>query len=61
MMADAFSTAAFIMGEKKGVEFLEENGIEGLMMNVSQQKIATKAWRCDQHDEHESRAGKNDG
>jgi FAD:protein FMN transferase len=44
MLADAFSTAAFILGEKKGIQLFEDNGINGLMMTSSLQKIATEGW-----------------
>ncbi|MFD2617610.1 FAD:protein FMN transferase [Terrilactibacillus laevilacticus] len=32
MMADSFSTAAFIMGEKDGLSFLEDMGVSGIMV-----------------------------
>jgi thiamine biosynthesis lipoprotein len=44
MLADAFSTAAFILGEKKGIQLFEDNGIKGLIMTSSLQKIATEGW-----------------
>lgn len=44
MLADAFSTAAFILGEKKGIALFEENEIQGLMVTRSLQKIVTKGW-----------------
>ncbi len=50
MMADAFSTAAFIMGAKKGLQLFEENGLEGLIMTVSQEKKATTGWGGYHHD-----------
>ncbi len=32
MVADALSTAAFVLGPDRGIEFLEQNGVEGLII-----------------------------
>jgi thiamine biosynthesis lipoprotein len=42
MMADAFSTATFILGVEKGIAKLEENGLEGLMITSALDISLTK-------------------
>jgi len=42
MMADTLSTAAFILGEKKGIELLEENGLAGLLLSPDRKLWMTK-------------------
>jgi FAD:protein FMN transferase len=42
MLADAFSTAVFIMGPQEGLRLLEENGLEGILMTSANELIMTK-------------------
>jgi FAD:protein FMN transferase len=42
MLADAFSTAVFIMGPREGLRLLEENGLEGILMTSANELIMTK-------------------
>lgn len=42
MVADAFSTVAFILGKDKGIEFLENAGLEGMVITNSLEVISTK-------------------
>ncbi len=45
MMADALSTAAFILGKEKGLEFLEKLGVNGLLVTSSLETYMTKEMR----------------
>jgi thiamine biosynthesis lipoprotein len=42
MLADAFSTAVFIMCPQEGLRLLEENGLEGILMTSENELIMTK-------------------
>jgi thiamine biosynthesis lipoprotein len=42
MLADALSTAAFVLGPKSGLEFLEQQGVEGLLITDALERISTK-------------------
>lgn len=42
MMADVFSTAAYLLGEKKGIKLLEDVGLEGCLMTSSLTTYKTK-------------------
>ncbi len=41
MVADAFATAAFALGPSAGLEFLERNGIRGIMITPSLERLET--------------------
>ncbi len=41
MVADAFATAAFALGRSAGLEFLERNGIRGIMITPSLERFET--------------------
>jgi thiamine biosynthesis lipoprotein len=41
MVADAFATAAFALGPSAGLEFLERNGIRGIMVTPSLERFET--------------------
>ncbi len=45
MMADAFSTASFVMGVKEGLQCLEENGLDGYMIDRNDQVYQTETMR----------------
>ena len=45
MMADAFSTAAFILGAKKGIHQLELAGLDGLLITPTLEMFMTKEMR----------------
>jgi thiamine biosynthesis lipoprotein ApbE len=42
MLADALSTAAFVLGPEAGLAFLEGQGIEGLLVTDALERISTK-------------------
>jgi FAD:protein FMN transferase len=42
MLADALSTAAFVLGPETGLEFLEQQGVEGLLITHALERISTK-------------------
>lgn len=44
MMADALSTAAFVLGPIDGVRLFEKMGIEGLLLTSSLERFATKGF-----------------
>jgi len=41
MVADALATAAFVLGARRGIAFLEKNGVEGLLFSPSLERFAT--------------------
>jgi len=45
MMADAFSTAAFILGSQKGIQQLELAGLDGLLITPTLETFMTKKMR----------------
>ncbi|MFI5311384.1 MAG: FAD:protein FMN transferase [Gemmatimonadales bacterium] len=45
MVADALSTAAFVLGPVKGLELLERHGVEGLMMTPALERFTTASYR----------------
>jgi len=42
MLADALATAAFVLGPKDGVEFLNRIGVDGLIVTSDLQRYETK-------------------
>jgi thiamine biosynthesis lipoprotein ApbE len=42
MAADAFATAAFVLGPVKGIAFLERQGVEGLIVTPDRQRFETR-------------------
>ncbi len=42
MLADALSTAAFVLGPEHGLRFLEHQGVEGLLITDALERISTK-------------------
>ena len=48
MVADALSTAAFVLGPKRGVAFLESHGVDGFMLSPSLERFDTAAMSTDQ-------------
>jgi len=44
MVADAFATAAFVLGRVGGIGFLERQGAEGLVVTGSMDRYCTRAW-----------------
>ena len=42
MLADSFSTAAFVLGGKKGIEFIENNDLNGILITPGLQMHMTK-------------------
>jgi thiamine biosynthesis lipoprotein len=47
MLADALSTAAFVLGPEAGVKFLEEQGGEGLLITDALERVSTKGLKED--------------
>jgi thiamine biosynthesis lipoprotein len=43
MVADAFATAAFALGRREGIAFLERHGVRGIMITPSLERIETAA------------------
>lgn len=43
MVADAFATAAFALGKRDGIAFLERHGVRGMMITPSIERIETAA------------------
>ena len=41
MLADALATAAFVLGPKEGVEFLNRVGVDGLIVTSDLQRYET--------------------
>jgi thiamine biosynthesis lipoprotein len=44
MLADALSTAAFVLGPERGVAFLEEMAVDGLILGGDLSPFATRGW-----------------
>lgn len=44
MVADAMSTAAFVLGPSRGLALLEQNGLDGLLVTRSLERHATTGW-----------------
>ena len=42
MAADAFATAAFVLGPVAGIAFLEKQGVEGMLVTPALERFATK-------------------
>jgi thiamine biosynthesis lipoprotein len=42
MLADALSTAAFVLGAERGLDLLESQNVEGLIVSPDLQKFETK-------------------
>ena len=42
MVADAFATAAFVLGPRAGIELLERNGLEGFVITPSLERFAAR-------------------
>jgi thiamine biosynthesis lipoprotein ApbE len=41
MLADALATAAFVLGPRRGIEFLEEHGAEGMAVSRELERFET--------------------
>ena len=41
MLADALATAAFVLGPERGIAFLEEQGVEGLIITPGLERFET--------------------
>lgn len=44
MVADAFGTAAFVLGSDRGLDLLERQGVDGLLFTSSLERRATHRW-----------------
>lgn len=44
MVADALATAAAVLGAEAGIAFLEEQGVEGMLVTAAQERFATRGW-----------------
>lgn len=47
MVADALSTAAFVLGPLEGIAFLERQGVDGFMLTPELERVATPRMRQD--------------
>lgn len=47
MVADAISTAAFVLGPTAGIAFLERHDVCGLLVTSDQHRVTTRAWPND--------------
>jgi FAD:protein FMN transferase len=45
MVADALATAAFVLGPRDGIAWLERQGVEGVMLTPSLERHATRGFR----------------
>jgi len=44
MVADALSTAAFVLGPVDGLALLQRHGVEGLLVTPTLEQFATPGW-----------------
>jgi thiamine biosynthesis lipoprotein len=44
-VADGLATAAFVLGPEAGLSFLEEQGVEGLLVTPALDRYTTPAWK----------------
>jgi thiamine biosynthesis lipoprotein len=44
MVADALSTAAFVLGPVEGLALLQRHGLEGLLVTPALEQFATPGW-----------------
>jgi thiamine biosynthesis lipoprotein len=42
MLADALATAAFVLGPKDGIEFLNRMGVDGLIVTQEMERYETR-------------------
>ena len=47
MVADAMSTAAFVLGPTAGIAFLERHHVRGLLVTSDHHRVTTRAWPND--------------
>jgi thiamine biosynthesis lipoprotein len=47
MVADALSTAAFVLGPTLGIQLLEGHGVDGVLWTSSLERVATRGMRAD--------------
>jgi thiamine biosynthesis lipoprotein ApbE len=45
MLADALSTAAFVLGPAAGIPFLDRMGVEGLIVTPQMERFETRGLR----------------
>lgn len=45
MLADALATAAFVLGPKRGIKFMEEQGVDGLLVTPALTSFETPGFR----------------
>lgn len=47
MVADALATAAFVLGPGEGLDWLERNGVDGMIVTPSLERFATRGMRAE--------------
>ena len=54
MVADALATAAFVLGPADGIEFLERQGVDGVILTPALERRATRGMSELSHGWHDT-------